>query len=82
MPFALPIIWKEPTDHVTDCYFCIVPPLRHGITKGKKRTVSYPNISSAIRPVPHTEDLPVPVPPQQYILDSDEGPIENREKTG
>jgi hypothetical protein len=25
-----------------------------------------------IRPVLHTEDLPVPVPPQQYILDSDE----------
>ena len=31
----------------------------------KKRTVNYPNISSAIRPVPHTEDLPVPIPPQQ-----------------
>jgi hypothetical protein len=34
-----------------------------------------------IRPVPHTEDLPVPVPLQQYILDSDEEPTENREKT-
>jgi hypothetical protein len=35
-----------------------------------------------IRPVPHTEDLPVPVPPQQYILrvDSDDEPTENREK--
>jgi hypothetical protein len=34
-----------------------------------------------IRPVPHTEDLPVPVPPQQYILDSDDEPTENREMT-
>jgi hypothetical protein len=34
-----------------------------------------------IRPVPHTEDLPVPVPPKQYILDSDDEPIENWEKT-
>jgi hypothetical protein len=34
-----------------------------------------------IRPVLHTEDLPVPVPPQQYILDSDDEPTENREKT-
>jgi hypothetical protein len=34
-----------------------------------------------IRPVLHTEDLPVPVPPQQYILDSDDKPTENREKT-
>jgi hypothetical protein len=46
-----------------------------------KRTVSYPNISSATRPVPHTEDLPVPVPSQQYILDSDDKPTENWEKT-
>jgi hypothetical protein len=34
-----------------------------------------------LRPVPHTEGLPVPVPPQQYILDSDDEPTENREKT-
>jgi hypothetical protein len=49
--------------------------------KEEKRTVNYPNISSAIRPVPHTEDLPVPVPPQQYTLDSDDEPTVNREKT-
>jgi hypothetical protein len=34
-----------------------------------------------IRRILHTEDLPVPVPPQQYILDSDDEPTENREKT-
>ena len=44
-------------------------------------TLNYPYISSAIRPVPHTEDIPVPVPPQQFILDSDDEPTENREKT-
>ena len=49
--------------------------------KEKLRTVNYPNISSAIRPVPHTEDLPVSEPPQQYNLDSDDEPTENREKT-
>jgi len=38
-------------------------------------------IPSAIRPVPHTEDLPVPVPLQQYISDSDEEPTKKWEKT-
>jgi hypothetical protein len=81
MPFALPMILREPTDHLTDCYFCIVPPLWHGITQKKRWTVTYPNISFAIQMVPHTEDIPVPVPPQQYILYSDEEPTENQEKT-
>jgi len=52
MPFALPMIWREPTYHLTDCYFCIVPSLQHRITNKKKRTVNYCNISSVIRPVP------------------------------
>jgi len=75
------MIWREPTDHLTDCYFCILPPLQQRITKKKKRTVNYTNISSAIRPVPHTEDFPFPVPPQRYILDSDDEPTKNWEKT-
>jgi hypothetical protein len=44
-------------------------------------TVTYHNISSAIQPVPHTEDSRIPVPPQQYILDSVEEPTANRDKT-
>ena len=47
----------------------------------KKRTFNYPNSSSAIQPVPHTEDLPVPVPTQQYTSDSDDKITENWEKT-
>ena len=46
----------------------------------EKITVNFLNISSAIRPVPHTEDLPVPVPPQQYNLDSGEDRTENQGK--
>jgi hypothetical protein len=37
--FALRMIWWEPTDHLTDCYLCIVPQLRHRITK-KNRGLS------------------------------------------
>jgi len=36
LPFVLPMTWREPTDHLTDCYFCTVPPLWHGITKKKE----------------------------------------------
>jgi hypothetical protein len=34
----------------------------------KKQSIDYPNIPSAIRPVPHGEDLPVPESPKDYIL--------------
>jgi len=37
MSFALPMIRREPTNRLIDCYFCIVPPLRQGITKKKKK---------------------------------------------
>jgi len=51
------------------------------LQRKRKRTFNYPKSLSAIRPVPHTEDLPVPVPPQQYIIDSDDEPTKNWEKT-
>jgi len=34
--------------------------------KKRKQRIDYPNIPSAIRPVPHGEDLPVPEPPKEY----------------
>lgn len=72
MPFAVPMIWREPTNHVTDCYFCMVPSLQHGMSRKKEWTVNYPNIPSAIRPVPHGEGLPIPDPPADYSLDSED----------
>ena len=73
MPFAaVPMVWREPSNHATDCYFCMVPPVSGGITKKKMWTIAYPNISSALRPVPHGERISVSEPPKEFIIDSDD----------
>ncbi|XP_073533089.1 uncharacterized protein [Phyllobates terribilis] len=72
MPFAVPMIWREPTNHTTNCYFCMVPPIRKGVSRKKKWTLQYPNLPSAIRPVPHTEKLPVPKAPETFSVESSE----------
>ena len=35
------------------------------------KIVKYPNLPSAIRPIPHTDSLPVPTPPQSYKLEAE-----------
>jgi len=70
MPFVVPMVWREPSNHTTDCYFSMAPPVSGGITKKKKWTVVYPNIPSALRPVPHGEGISVPEPPKEFIIDS------------
>ena len=71
MSFAIPMVWREPKDHTSDCYFCITN--IKGITSKSKHTIKYPNLPSAMRPVPHSEEYPVPHPPKQMDLsDADE----------
>ncbi|CAI9616281.1 unnamed protein product [Staurois parvus] len=72
MPFAVPMIWREPTDHLSNCYFCMVPPIVKGLNKKKKLSVHYPNIPSAIRPVPHGEGLPIPKAPESFVVELSE----------
>jgi len=51
------------------------------MNRKKKQRIDYPNIPSAIRPVPRGEDLPLPEPPKEYNLNS-EMEEEDMEKTG
>jgi hypothetical protein len=52
MPFATTMVWREPTHHVSDCYFC--PTSITGVTTKSKHAVQYPNLPSAMRPLPPT----------------------------
>ena len=61
LPFAIPMIWREQHDHVTDCYFCAFS--IKGISDKNRKQIVYPSLLSAIRPVVHSLELPVPVPP-------------------
>lgn len=70
MPFAVSIIWREPTDHVTDCYFCMIPPIAKGLLNKKIWTVQYLNIPSALHPVLHNKDIPVPELQESYEIES------------
>ena len=61
MKLGVPMIWLEQKDHSNDCYFCQQNYTGCTTTK-KKRHIVYPNLQSAIRPVEHSKDLPVPKP--------------------
>jgi hypothetical protein len=70
MLFAVPMVWREPKDHSSDCYFCLTNIT--GITSKSKYIVKYPNVPSAMRPVPHNEALPIPKPPANVIVDDED----------
>ncbi|KAJ8884845.1 hypothetical protein PR048_011041 [Dryococelus australis] len=66
--FAVPMIWREPRKHCNDCCFCGVDVT--GYNSKCKKVIMYPNFPSAIQPVGHGPDMPVPKPPEvfDYII--------------
>jgi len=68
------MVWQEPKDHCNDCYFCAVKTKR--INRKNRNSLTYLNLDSAIRPVPHSEELHVPVfeglPQLQSSISSEE----------
>ena len=53
------MIWREPTNHADDCYFCIKSLV--GFNRKNRKNILYHSISSARRPIPHSNENPVPV---------------------
>ena len=69
MPLAFHMVWREPKDHSSNCYFCLTNIT--GISSKSKHTVKYPDLPSAMRPVPHSEEFPVLKSPENLTF-SDE----------
>ena len=61
--------WREPKNHATDCYFCSTNIT--GFNKNKHNIV-YPDCESALKPVPHDVENPVPVPPSDIDIQTDD----------
>ena len=81
MPFAVPMIWREPKDYFQDCYFCLVNV--KGFSSKHRSKITYPNIDSALRPVPHDPSMPAPVPPEDALASlSDEAVFDDGHSSG
>ena len=59
LSFGIPMVWREPKEHLTDCYFCLAN--TKGIRKKNWLNISYSCIPSDIRPVFHSDKFPPPV---------------------
>jgi len=69
LSFGVPMVWREGKDHTTDCYFCMTN--LNGINRKNKQHVKYPDVPSAIKPVPHGTEIPIPTPPDNLDSSSD-----------
>jgi len=36
MPFAIPMVWREPSNYSSDYYFCLTPPVASGMDRKQK----------------------------------------------
>ena len=52
------MVWREQTDHATNCYFCLAN--IKGFSRQNKSKIVYLNSNSALKPVSHKNFLPVP----------------------
>jgi len=53
------MVWREPQNHDNDCYFCSIDAT--GLNNKKRKSKSYPCLKSAIRPVLHSSEVPIPL---------------------
>ena len=66
LKFGIPMVWRGPKNHVSDCYFCATDVT--GINRKNRKVLKYPDLESARRPVAHSDECPVPV----FVMLSDD----------
>jgi hypothetical protein len=54
------MIWREPKYHSVDSYFCCCDV--KGYNSKNNKVILHPNLPSALRPVVHCPEVPVPEP--------------------
>lgn len=74
LPFGIPMVWRELSNHSNDCYFCSCNV--KGYNSKNKNQIVYPVVRSAILPVPHRPDVPIPVRPENLEQFSSESDVE------
>ena len=76
--FEIPMVWREPTNHVIDCYFCTVDVT--GINRKNLGSLKYPDLQSVRRPVVHCDEIPVTIFGElPDICDKDASSVEGHE---
>ena len=76
--FAVPMVWRETQNHADDCYFLLTNIT--GFNASSRKKIKYPHLRSAMRPVPDSDDLPVPTPPvNKDLLSSSDEEMPSRE---
>ena len=59
LKFGIPMVWRAPANHGTDCYFCVIN--LTGVNRRKWSSHKYPDLQPAHRPVAHCDKIPVTV---------------------
>lgn len=72
--FVVSMIWHEPTNQYSDCYFCMTKNV--GFSKKNKSKVVYPDWKSVLKPVKHDFENPVPVPLAAVGDESDDNSVD------
>ncbi|XP_076314716.1 uncharacterized protein LOC143227058 [Tachypleus tridentatus] len=71
MKFTITRIWREPSDHSRNCYFCMVDPSQRRAGKNAS-AIMYPDLPSSIASVLHCSELRGPTPPERKQPSSEE----------